>query len=619
MASLNLKHIYKVYPNGTKAVNDFTMDIKDKEFIVFVGPSGCGKSTTLRMIAGLEPITYGELMIGDEVVNGLEPKDRDIAMVFQNYALYPHLTIYENLAFGLRSRKVPKDEIDRKVNEVAKTLGIEEYLQKKPKEMSGGQRQRVALGRAIVREPKVMLLDEPLSNLDAKLRTQMRSEIVKLHQKLGTTFIYVTHDQVEAMTMGTRIVVMKDGFVQQIDTPKNLYRHPINRFVASFIGSPQMNFLTARLALNGENVHIGFLDAAGGFDLPRKALAKMVPSYIEEGKEVLLGIRAEHVHRADSGIPMKVSHLEELGNETLVYGDIDLQNQSIVESKTKMILKVSGFQEIAPGDVIHVSFEPEQLHFFDLETGEAILRRVPETNRVKGLVKGGELSCFGKTFTLPPAIKLPDGPIEACIPLDAVKIGEGEDAVVTSSETLEPGKVLLTISAGETTLFALSDKPMKGPISLSLRYADLSFRSETGDLDALRRRNLFEGEFVLRKEKVGTLKKENRYFFSFLEMECPSPREITKKMCRAYTNRALFHEVFGLALPADAISIGSEGVEGKVLENLDYGEEKFIKILVRGSEFLVAVNEFPTATDVKVVFDLTFLSVREMRRDIQII
>lgn len=243
MASLSLKHIYKVYPNGTKAVNDFNMEIADKEFIVFVGPSGCGKSTMLRMIAGLEDISAGELSIGDVVVNDVEPKDRDIAMVFQNYALYPHMTVYENIAFGLRVRKMSNEEIHERVVQASEILGIKEYLDKKPKEMSGGQRQRVSLGRAIVRDPKVMLLDEPLSNLDAKLRTQMRAEILKLHAKLNTTFIYVTHDQVEAMTMGTRIVVMKSGFVQQIDTPKNLYRYPKNKFVAGFIGTPQMNFL----------------------------------------------------------------------------------------------------------------------------------------------------------------------------------------------------------------------------------------------------------------------------------------------------------------------------------------------------------------------------------------
>ena len=247
MANLKLSHIYKVYENGHKAVNDFCIDIEDKEFIVFVGPSGCGKSTTLRMIAGLETITAGDLFIGDTLVNDMEPKDRDIAMVFQNYALYPHMTVYENMAFGLRNRKVPEAEIKAKVLEAAKILDIEDYLQRKPKAMSGGQRQRVALGRAIVRDPKVFLLDEPLSNLDAKLRAQMRTEITKLHKKLGTTFIYVTHDQVEAMTMGTRIVVMKLGYVQQIDTPMNLYNKPYNKFVAGFIGSPQMNFFNVKL------------------------------------------------------------------------------------------------------------------------------------------------------------------------------------------------------------------------------------------------------------------------------------------------------------------------------------------------------------------------------------
>ena len=245
MASLLLKGIYKVYPSGVTAVTDFNLDIKDKEFIVFVGPSGCGKSTTLRMIAGLEEISKGELYIDGKLVNDVVPKDRDIAMVFQNYALYPHMTVYDNMAFGLKLRKVPKQIIDERVKEAAAILGITDYLTRKPKALSGGQRQRVALGRAIVREPKVFLLDEPLSNLDAKLRAQMRTEISKLHARLATTFIYVTHDQVEAMTMGTRIVVMKDGFMQQVDTPQNLYDYPINQFVAGFIGTPQMNFFPA--------------------------------------------------------------------------------------------------------------------------------------------------------------------------------------------------------------------------------------------------------------------------------------------------------------------------------------------------------------------------------------
>ena len=247
MASVTLKHIYKIYQGGVTAVSDFTLDIEDKEFIVLVGPSGCGKSTTLRMVAGLEEISEGELYIGDKLVNDVAPKDRDIAMVFQNYALYPHMTVYDNMAFGLKLRKTPKAEIDKRVREAAKILDIEHLLSRKPKALSGGQRQRVALGRAIVREPKVFLMDEPLSNLDAKLRVQMRTEITKLHHRLQTTFIYVTHDQTEAMTMGSRIVVMKDGFIQQVDTPQNLYDYPGNLFVAGFIGSPQMNFFTVKL------------------------------------------------------------------------------------------------------------------------------------------------------------------------------------------------------------------------------------------------------------------------------------------------------------------------------------------------------------------------------------
>ena len=258
MASLSLKHICKKYPGGVLAVSDFNLEIKDKEFVIMVGPSGCGKSTTLRMIAGLEEITSGELYIGDRLVNDVAPKDRDIAMVFQNYALYPHMTVFDNMAFGLKLRKTPKEEIKRRVEEAARILDIEHLLDRKPKALSGGQRQRVALGRAIVREPKVFLLDEPLSNLDAKLRAQMRTELSKLHQKLGTTFIYVTHDQTEAMTMADRIVVMKDGVIQQVDTPQHLYDLPCNMFVAGFIGSPQMNFIESVVVKKGDTYYVEF-------------------------------------------------------------------------------------------------------------------------------------------------------------------------------------------------------------------------------------------------------------------------------------------------------------------------------------------------------------------------
>ena len=296
MASLKLEHIYKVYPNGHKAVSDFNMNIKDGEFIVFVGPSGCGKSTTLRMIAGLEDISSGELYIGDTLVNDMQPKDRDIAMVFQNYALYPHMTVYENMAFGLTLRKVPRAEIHEKVMWAAEVLGLKDYLDRKPKAMSGGQRQRVSLGRAILRNPKVMLLDEPLSNLDAKLRGQMRSMISKLHQQLKTTFIYVTHDQVEAMTLGTRVVVMKLGRVQQIDSPQNLYDHPINKFVAGFIGTPQMNFFNVTLLEDKDGVAIRWKDCEQpALRVSKQALLKAERKYLAGDKDVVLGFRCEAV------------------------------------------------------------------------------------------------------------------------------------------------------------------------------------------------------------------------------------------------------------------------------------------------------------------------------------
>ena len=325
MASLSLKHIYKVYDGGVKAVNDFCMEIEDKEFIVFVGPSGCGKSTTLRMIAGLEDITAGELRIDNEIVNDFEPKDRNIAMVFQNYALYPHMTVYENMAFSLKTARMPNDIIHAKVTEAAEILGITEYLGRKPKALSGGQRQRVALGRAIVRNPKVFLLDEPLSNLDAKLRAAMRAEISRLHERLGTTFIYVTHDQVEAMTMGTRIVVMKDGFVQQIDTPINLYKYPDNIFVAGFIGTPQMNFFDGTMVKQGDKV-IFKLDCGTDIVMDYIQADKIPLKYMDGDKEIVFGIRPDGVRLGKAeddslwaGAKAIVSVVEVLGGETLVF------------------------------------------------------------------------------------------------------------------------------------------------------------------------------------------------------------------------------------------------------------------------------------------------------------
>ena len=363
MASVLLKNIYKRYPGGVTAVSNFNLEIEDKEFLVLVGPSGCGKSTTLRMIAGLEEITEGELYIGDKLVNDVAPKDRDIAMVFQNYALYPHMTVFDNMAFGLKLRKTPKDVIKKRVEEAAKILDISHYLDRKPKALSGGQRQRVALGRAIVREPKVFLLDEPLSNLDAKLRAQMRTELSKIHHNLATTFIYVTHDQTEAMTMASRIVVMKDGFIQQVDTPQNLYLYPCNVFVAGFIGSPQMNFIDVQLVEKADGLYVEF--SGNSLKLPESKVNDAVKEHI--GKTVVLGIRPEHVHdeerllkeHAEYTIKADVEVAELMGAETYLYLDVE---------GAKLTARVAPTTTAKADDSITVALDLGKAHLFDKDS-----------------------------------------------------------------------------------------------------------------------------------------------------------------------------------------------------------------------------------------------------------
>ena len=351
----------QITDKGVVAVQEFNLDIADKEFIVLVGPSGCGKSTTLRMVAGLEEISEGELYIDGKLVNDVAPKDRDIAMVFQNYALYPHMTVYDNMAFSLKLKKTPKAEIDRKVREAAEILDITQYLNRKPKALSGGQRQRVAIGRAIVRNPKVFLMDEPLSNLDAKLRNQMRAEIIKLREKIDTTFIYVTHDQVEAMTLGDRIVIMRDGFIQQIGTPQEVFNHPANLFVAGFIGTPQMNFFDAELSKRGGK----YVATVQGHDFEltadkQEALAKMerVPS------EIIVGVRPVHIHLADDGIDAEVDVSELMGSELHLHVNSNGKDVVIVVPTTDIDLNaVHGSHK-----KVKYSFRPELMHFFNKET-----------------------------------------------------------------------------------------------------------------------------------------------------------------------------------------------------------------------------------------------------------
>lgn len=423
MASVSLRHIYKIYQGGVKAVSDVNLEIQDKEFIVLVGPSGCGKSTTLRMIAGLEEISDGELYIDGRLVNDVGPKDRDIAMVFQNYALYPHMTVYDNMAFGLRLRKMPSAEIDSRVKEAANILGITELLTRKPKALSGGQRQRVALGRAIVREPKVFLLDEPLSNLDAKLRVQMRTEITKLHNRLATTFIYVTHDQTEAMTMGTRIVVMKDGLVQQVDTPQNLFDSPCNMFVATFIGTPQMNLFNAKLERSGKILVVKFGNNI--IELP-ESKSKLLTDESYIGKDVIFGVRPEDIHDEEifiasspkTVISAEIDVIEKLGNETIMYTKVDGKEDYTVA-------RVDARTQAVVGDVVKLAIDANHIHMFDPETELSILG-VPQFNFITAVLSEK------------------DGALSAKFGNNVIKFAEGSAKTLTNPE-LANGEVLLGI------------------------------------------------------------------------------------------------------------------------------------------------------------------------------
>ncbi len=382
MANVKLVNVKKIYPNtekkkkkkgeeaktnlqitdeGVVAVQEFSLEIEDREFVVLVGPSGCGKSTTLRMIAGLEDITDGELYIGDRLVNDVPPKDRDIAMVFQNYALYPHMTVFDNMAFSLKLKKVPKNIIREKVTEAAEILGITEYLDRKPKALSGGQRQRVAIGRAIVRDPQVLLMDEPLSNLDAKLRNQMRAELIKLRQRINTTFIYVTHDQTEAMTLGDRIVIMRDGYIQQIGTPQEVFNHPRNLFVAGFIGVPQMNLFDAELIRNGSNYQVRLCDRV--FDLTAEQNKALQANNIASMERIVVGIRPVHISIEQDGIPAKLEVSEMMGSELHLHMDLD--GRDVIAVVPTAGLDMS---KICKNGTIHFSARPELMHLFDPET-----------------------------------------------------------------------------------------------------------------------------------------------------------------------------------------------------------------------------------------------------------
>lgn len=658
MANLSLKHIYKVYPNGAKAVNDFNMQIEDKEFIVFVGPSGCGKSTTLRMIAGLEEITAGELKIGDMVVNGMEPKDRDIAMVFQNYALYPHMTIFENLAFGLRMRKIPdikkdkagnpildkngkeipilrrynKEELNQKVQEAAEILEISDYLKRKPKEMSGGQRQRVALGRAIVRKPKVMLLDEPLSNLDAKLRTQMRSEIVKLHKKLQTTFIYVTHDQVEAMTMGTRIVVMKDGFVKQIDTPKNLYKFPENKFVAGFIGTPQMNFFEGTLKKQGDKVHIQFMYSDAEITVPYSMLMKTLPEYLDGEKTVYIGFRAENISLEEevaksskTKIKVRISHSEELGTETLVYGDINMQGDGFSESSTRVIIKSAGFKEYEPDSICEAALDIQGIHLFDKDTEESIMPRIPKVNTLDCEIKNRTLNFLGQTLDLPSAIQCEAGKGELILPVDAIQFGGELKAEVVDCENIN-GKNLISLELNGNRIYMLSDLPReKGEVEIRLDFKKIILKVGDTETSPMPEINGVNGTFVMERVPEVVMNKDKQkkkkkihYFLHIDGVQLEAPASVYEKMFAVTTGRKVYNSLFRYEWSVYDFNISDQGLEAKVLGVLDYGREKFLKCSCK-TEVIYVKTDKEYSGKIHVTPDVSKVSVIESERQIRIV
>ncbi len=599
MANVQLNHIYKVYENGTKAVSDFNMSIEDKEFIVFVGPSGCGKSTTLRMIAGLEEITAGDLFIDNRLVNDLEPKDRDVTMVFQNYALYPHMTVYDNMAFGLKIAHLPKEEIDKRVHEAAKILDIEEYLEKKPREMSGGQRQRVALGRAIVRHPKVFLLDEPLSNLDAKLRATMRTEISKLHKKLQTTFIYVTHDQIEAMTMGTRIVVMKKGFVQQIDTPKNLYNYPINQFVASFIGTPQMNFFEGHLRKEGERLTLTLENQTIG--IPASVVEKMDKEYFD-GRAVTIGIRPEDIHYTEEGkensLAVIPQVIEELGSETIV-------NSNLSGSESQLTFKAKESDSLETGKEIHVLLTPEKLHFFDKESGVTLLPRIPLKREftLKRLADG-KGAILSKEIVLPPCFleRTEEGKeYTLSIPTDAVTEGNTFEGTITQVEAIN-GKYLFHIQVGSRLLFALSKKQAEKGTSLSF---DLDFTEvtllEAGSvlLPAVVKENHLLGKLHRIKaevpyEKKGKIrtKKKTGFQFALSSLLVDVPPEMYEKVLSVLVKKFELHDIDYTFLP-EAGTFRDTGIALTLKEVLNYGEEGKYGVFEseKGEKILLALRE----------------------------
>ena len=616
MANLSLKHLYKIYENGTKAVDDFNLEIKDDEFIVFVGPSGCGKSTTLRMIAGLEEITAGDFYIDGVLANNLEPKDRDMAMVFQNYALYPHMSVYDNMAFGLRIRHVSKDEIDKRVHEAARILDIENQLDKKPKNMSGGQRQRVALGRSIVRKPKVFLLDEPLSNLDAKLRSSMRSEITRLHNVLKTTFIYVTHDQVEAMTMGTRIVVMKNGVIKQVDSPMNLYDYPENVFVAGFIGTPQMNFINARLSFEGENILLK--SSVNNFLYEHKDFSHIDILNIIKQKDIIIGIRPEHTHldvkENKNAFECEIAVIEALGNE------MNVIVESVVD-KTRIIVKMLRDDNLSVGQKVYVTFDVNKIHIFDKESENTLLERIPSAMTFKAQIVDNNLLFLNQKIALSKwnsdALKGHKN-LFISLPISALTKGNDITLIVNKKEKIKDEWLFSAEVDGEYIYFKNSEYIDGDKISLDIDLSKIYYYDEDGEL-VLKHfdgENRFNGELVPVKKKIPCvknnlidislyekyedaknkhdidtlkqlkIKEKNKLVFNYklFDNEIEPNIEDVIRVYALLGKKFYLHHICYI-VNANDININEHGdYVGSVKEVIDYGKDNFIKIILNNSE-----------------------------------
>ncbi len=627
MANLKLSHIYKVYDNGHKAVNDFSIDIADREFIVFVGPSGCGKSTTLRMIAGLETITAGDLFIGDTLVNDMEPKDRDIAMVFQSYALYPHMTVYENMAFGLRNRKMPEDEIKERVLKAAKMLDIEDYLERKPKEMSGGQRQRVALGRALVRDPKVFLLDEPLSNLDAKLRAAMRTEITALHKSLKTTFIYVTHDQVEAMTMGTRIVVMKLGYVQQIDTPMNLYNEPYNKFVAGFIGTPQMNFFDVKLKREGDKVFVTFFNG-DSISVPYEKVSKIHSHYLDGSTTVTFGIRPEHIALEKSGDGLKfiVTNVERLGNETIVYGKLGdhLGEFTMKDEGNGITVKVVDRDDIQVGDVVFAVPNPNKVHFFDAETEVTLMSKIPPYNTVTARAVGGEMELLNSRVAMPPVLQAALKGAETFqlnIPPQAIVPGNDFRLKVARIEKADD-KRLAYLANGDSYIFALVGDDVNEGDEYGFSIPNEKVNLTVDGAEVLK---AVDPEVSLTGRFTKTEAKKNgdrvlHFFYNVGDYSVEAAPEQGYKI-NSIDGDACYKNTYRFAVDRDNIRLADKaepGLDVRVRELLDYGNVRFARVEAAGQDFLIRVAPDFSADTARVAFDSGDVSVYSTAIDMKL-